>query len=84
MESELGELESEHELELEASPQQMAQFAAMTEHSGHAAAEAANSQEAMNISFDPAWPRNLCCQKIAGFAARKSIQAWQRGRLADN
>jgi hypothetical protein len=42
LEGELGEHEHEHEFELEASPEQQAQFAAMMEHEGHAAAEAAN------------------------------------------
>jgi hypothetical protein len=72
MEGELGELESEHELELEASPQQMAQFAGMMEHSGHAAAEAANEQEAAE-QFLPliGLAAKFVLPKIAGFAARK-------------
>ena len=72
MEGELGELESEHELELEASPEQMAQFAAMMEHSGHAAAEAANEQEAAE-HFLPllGLAAKFVLPKIAGFAARK-------------
>src|SRR5215471_6491445 len=49
-ESELGKIEGEieaaRELEFETSPARQAQFAAMMEHAGHAAAEAANEQEA--------------------------------------
>jgi len=40
-------LEYEHEY----SPAQMAQFAAMMEHAGHAAAEAANEQEGYFCPF---------------------------------
>src|SRR5262249_57153162 len=70
MESEIGELESE--LELEASPQQQAQFAAMMEHSGHAAAEAANEQEAAE-HFLPllGLAAKFVLPKLAGFAAKK-------------
>ena len=48
LEGELGEHEGTHEfeLELEVSPAQLAHLAAMMEHEGHAAAEAANEQEA--------------------------------------
>lgn len=70
MESEIGELETE--LELEASPQQQEQFAAMMEHSGHAAAEAANEQEAAE-HFLPllGLAAKFVLPKLAGFAARK-------------
>jgi len=72
LEGELGELESEHELELEASPEQQAQFAAMMEHSGHAAAEAANEQEAAE-HFLPliGLAAKLVVPKLVGFAAKK-------------
>jgi hypothetical protein len=72
LEGELGELESEHEFELEASPQQQAQFAAMMEHSGHAAAEAANEQEAAE-HFLPliGLAAKLVVPKLVGFAAKK-------------
>jgi hypothetical protein len=67
-----GELESEHELELEASPEQQAQFAAMMEHSGHAAAEAANEQEAAE-HFLPliGLAAKFVLPKLAGLAAKK-------------
>src|SRR5262245_6102426 len=72
MEGELGELEGEHELELEASPSQQAQFAAMMEHSGHAAAEAANEQEAAE-HFLPliGLAAKFVLPKLAGLAAKK-------------
>jgi hypothetical protein len=67
-----GELESEHELELEASPEQQAQFSAMMEHSGHAAAEAANEQEAAE-HFLPliGLAAKFVLPKLAGLAAKK-------------
>jgi hypothetical protein len=72
LESELGELEGAHEFEFEASPAQLAQMAAMMEHEGHAAAEAANEQEAAE-HFLPllGLAAKFVLPKIAGFAARK-------------
>jgi len=69
---ELGEFEIEHEFELEASPEQQAQFAAMMEHEGHAAAEAANEQEAAE-HFLPliGLAAKLVVPKLVGFAAKK-------------
>jgi hypothetical protein len=70
LEGELGELE--HEFELEASPEQQAQFAAMMEHEGHAAAEAANEQEAAE-HFLPliGLAAKFVLPKLVGFAAKK-------------
>lgn len=70
--SELGELESEFELEFEYTPAQLARFAAMMEHSGHAAAEAANEQEAAE-HFLPliGLAAKFVLPKLAGLAAKK-------------
>lgn len=67
-----GELEAEYELELEYSPAQMAQFAAMMEHAGHAASEAANEQEAAE-HFLPliGLAAKFVLPKLAGLAAKK-------------
>jgi hypothetical protein len=72
LESELGELEGAHELELEASPAKLAQLAAMMEHEGHAAAEAANEQEAAE-HFLPliGLAAKFVLPKLAGLAAKK-------------
>jgi len=85
-ESELGELESELEFageleyEHEYSPAQMAQFAAMMEHAGHAAAEAANEQEAaehflplIGLAAKFVLPKlaGLAAKKVGGLAAKK-------------
>jgi len=57
---------------LEASPEQQAQFAAMMEHEGHAAAEAANEQEAAE-HFLPliGLAAKFVLPKLIGFAAKK-------------
>jgi hypothetical protein len=67
-----GELESAYELEFEGSPERQAQFAAMMEHAGHAAAEAANEQEAAE-HFLPlvGLAARFVLPKLAGLAARK-------------
>ncbi len=74
LEGELGEHEGTHEfeLELEASPAQLAHFAAMMEHEGHAAAEAANEQEAAE-HFLPlvGLAAKFVLPKLAGLAAKK-------------
>src|SRR5882724_3870117 len=72
LESELGELEGAHELGLEASPAKLAQLAAMMEHEGHAAAEAANEQEAAE-HFLPliGLAAKFVLPKLVGFAAKK-------------
>src|SRR5262245_10714123 len=76
LEGELGELElgetEAHEFEFEASPSQQAQFAAMMEHSGHAAAGAANEQEAAE-HFLPliGLAAKFVLPKLAGLAAKK-------------
>lgn len=82
-EGELGELEGEleaHELEFESSPRQQAHFAAMMEHSGHAAAEAANEQEAaehflplIGLAAKFVLPKlaSLAAKKLGGMAAKK-------------
>lgn len=76
LEGELGELEFEHEY----SPAQMAQFAAMMEHSGHAAAESANEQEAaehflplIGLAAKFIVPKlvGLAAKKVGGLAAKK-------------
>jgi hypothetical protein len=71
-ESELDELESAHELELEWSPAQQAQAMTMMEHAGHAAAEAANEQEAAE-HFLPliGLAAKFVLPKLAGLAAKK-------------
>ncbi|QOJ22859.1 MAG: hypothetical protein HRU78_03665 [Gammaproteobacteria bacterium] len=77
---ELGELELEHEFEHEYSPAQIAQFAAMMEHAGHAAAEAANEQEAaehflplIGLAAKFIVPKlvGLAAKKVGGMAAKK-------------
>jgi hypothetical protein len=79
-ESELGELESAHELEFESSPAEQAQAIAMMEHAGHAAAEAANEQEAaehflplIGLAAKFVLPKlaGLAAKKLGGFAAKK-------------
>jgi hypothetical protein len=76
-----GEMELEGEGELEAAgrvlqlystPAQQAHFAAMMEHEGHAAAEAANEQEAAE-HFLPLIPlaAKFIAPKLLGFAAKK-------------
>jgi hypothetical protein len=69
---ELGELEGAQEFELEASPAKLAQLAAMMEHEGHAAAEAANEQEAAE-HFLPliGLAAKFVLPKLAGLAAKK-------------
>lgn len=71
MEGEL-ELEGSHELEFEASAAQLANAFAEMEHEGHAAAEAANEQEAAE-HFLPliGLAAKFVLPKLAGFAARK-------------
>lgn len=71
-ELEIGELEGEHELELEASHEQMAHLFAAMEHEGHAAAEAANEQEAAE-HFLPliGLAAKFVLPKLAGLAAKK-------------
>src|SRR5437773_12492574 len=68
----MGELEGPKEFEFVASPAKWAQLAGMMEHSGHAAAEAANEQEAAE-QFLPliGLAAKFVLPKIAGFAARK-------------
>lgn len=77
---ELGELESEYEFEHEYSPAQMNQLAAMMEHAGHAAAEAANEQEAaehflplIGLAAKFIVPKlvGLAAKKVGGLAAKK-------------
>jgi hypothetical protein len=70
LEGELGEFEGAHEHE--ASPAQLAHFAAMMEHEGHAAAEAANEQEAAE-HFLPliGLAAKFVLPKLAGLAAKK-------------
>jgi hypothetical protein len=72
LESELGELEGVHEFEFEASPAKLAQLAATMEHEGHAAAEAANEQEAAE-HFLPlvGLAAKFVLPKLVGFAAKK-------------
>ena len=74
LEGELGEHEGTHEfeLELEVSPAQLAHLAAMMEHEGHAAAEAANEQEAAE-HFLPlvGLAAKFVLPKLAGLAAKK-------------
>jgi hypothetical protein len=74
LESELGELESEQELEFEfeAPPAQLAGAFAEMEHEGHAAAEAANEQEAAE-HFLPliGLAAKFVLPKLAGMAAKK-------------
>ncbi len=69
-----GELEHEHEHEheFESTPAQQCEFAAMMEHAGHAAAEAANEQEAAE-HFLPlvGLAAKFVLPKLAGMAARK-------------
>jgi hypothetical protein len=69
---ELGELEGAQEFEFEASPAKMAQLAATMEHEGHAAAEAANEQEAAE-HFLPliGLAAKFVLPKLVGFAAKK-------------
>jgi hypothetical protein len=75
-----GELEAAHELEFETSPERQSQFAAMMEHAGHAAAEAANEQEAaehflplIGLAAKFVLPKlaGLAAKKLGGLAARK-------------
>src|SRR5215470_2533658 len=70
LESELGELEGAHEFE--SSPAKLAQLAAEMEHEGHAAAEAANEQEAAE-HFLPlvGLAAKFVLPKLAGLAAKK-------------
>lgn len=72
LEGELGEHEGAYEFEFEASPTQQAQAVAMMEHAGHAAAEAANEQEAAE-HFLPliGLAAKFVLPKLAGFAAKK-------------
>jgi hypothetical protein len=72
LEGEFGELEAAHEFELEASPSQLAHLAAEMEHEGHAAAEAANEQEAAE-HFLPliGLAAKFVLPKLAGLAAKK-------------
>src|SRR5262249_9713858 len=72
LESELGELEGAHEFEFESSPAKLTQLAAEMEHEGHAAAEAANEQEAAE-HFLPlvGLAAKFVLPKLAGFAAKK-------------
>jgi hypothetical protein len=67
-----GEMEAAMELELDATPTERAHFAAMMEHEGHAAAEAANEQEAAE-HFLPLIPlaAKFIAPKLLGFAAEK-------------
>ena len=70
---ELGEMEFEHEFEYVHSPAKMTQLAAMMEHSGHAAAEAANEQEAAE-HFLPLikLATKVVAPKIVGLAAKRA------------
>jgi hypothetical protein len=72
LQGELGELEGAHEFEFEASPAQLAHFLATMEHEGHAAAEAANEQEAAE-HFLPliGLAAKFVLPKLAGLAAKK-------------
>ena len=72
LEGELGELEGAHELEFEASAAQLANAFAEMEHEGHAAAEAANEQEAAE-HFLPliGLAAKFVLPKLVGFAAKK-------------
>jgi hypothetical protein len=67
-----AELETGGILELASSPTERAHFAAMMEHTGHAAAEAANEQEAAE-HFLPLIPlaAKFIAPKLIGFAAKK-------------
>jgi len=67
-----GELEAAPALELYSTPAERAHFAAMMEHEGHAAAEAANEQEAAE-HFLPLIPlaAKFIAPKLLGFAAKK-------------
>jgi hypothetical protein len=72
LEGEFGELEAAHEFEFEASSRQLAHLAAEMEHEGHAAAEAANEQEAAE-HFLPliGLAAKFVLPKLAGLAAKK-------------
>ena len=67
-----GELETGGTLELSSTPAERAHFAAMMEHTGHAAAEAANEQEAAE-HFLPLIPlaAKFIAPKLISFAAKK-------------
>ena len=67
-----AELEAGGTLELASTPTERAHFAAMMEHTGHAAAEAANEQEAAE-HFLPLIPlaAKFIAPKLIGFAAKK-------------
>jgi hypothetical protein len=67
-----GEMEGAGLLELVSTPAERAHFAAMMEHEGHAAAEAANEQEAAE-HFLPLIPlaAKFIAPKLLGFAAKK-------------
>jgi hypothetical protein len=67
-----GEGEAAMELELYSTPSERAHFAAMMEHEGHAAAEAANEQEAAE-HFLPLIPlaAKFIAPKLLSFAAKK-------------
>jgi hypothetical protein len=67
-----GEGEAAMELELYSTPTERAHFAAMMEHEGHAAAEAANEQEAAE-HFLPLIPlaAKFIAPKLLSFAAKK-------------
>jgi hypothetical protein len=67
-----AEWEGAAELELESTPAERANFAALMEHMGHAAAEAANEQEAAE-HFLPlvGLAAKFVAPKLLGFAARK-------------
>jgi hypothetical protein len=80
-----GEGEAAMELELYSTPTERAHFAAMMEHEGHAAAEAANEQEAAE-HFLPLIPlaAKFIAPKLLSFAAKKIGRAAPRilGRIA--
>ena len=72
LEGELGELEAAPELEFEASAAELARMFEAMEHEGHAAAEAANEQEAAE-HFLPliGLAAKFVLPKLAGMAAKK-------------
>jgi hypothetical protein len=72
LEGALGELEAFPELELESSAAELSRLCELMEHEGHAAAEAANEQEAAE-HFLPlvGLAAKFVLPKLAGMAARK-------------
>ena len=72
LESEFGELEAAPEMELETSASELSRLFEAMEHEGHAAAEAANEQEAAE-HFLPliGLAAKFVLPKLAGFAAKK-------------